>query len=79
MIGGAAPSGFEQQFQEFIFYAGPIIQLVYWLAMIVAAIWAVTLLKRWVDFQVGDADASAAPDPSQRGTDGKKLPPDVSP
>jgi len=56
---GAAPTGFEQQFQQFVYYAGPILQLVYWLAMIVAALWAVALFKRWVEFQTGAAGGEA--------------------
>jgi hypothetical protein len=52
-MGVGAQSGFEVAFQEFVYYAGPMIQLAYWLAMIVAALWAVTLLKRWVEFQTG--------------------------
>ncbi len=56
MIG--AQSGFEATFQEFIFYAGPVIQLAYWATMIVVALWAVTLFKRLVDFKTG-ADKSA--------------------
>lgn len=57
MIG--AQSGFEATFQEFIFYAGPIIQLAYWVTMIVAALWAVTLFKRWVDFGTGSAKSAS--------------------
>jgi hypothetical protein len=63
-MGVGAQSGFEVAFQEFVYYAGPMIQLAYWLAMIVAALWAVTLLKRWVDFQTGakgEAADSATP------------------
>jgi len=64
MVG--AQSGFEVAFQEFVFYAGPAIQLTYWLVMIVAALWAVTLFKRWVDFQTGagrGAETADTPDP----------------
>jgi len=61
MIG--AQSGFEATFQEIVFYAGPIIQLAYWLVMIVAALWAVTLFKRWVAFQTG-----AGPETTQAET-----------
>ena len=64
MVG--AQSGFEVAFQEFVFYAGPAIQLTYWLVMIVAALWAVTLFKRWVDFQTGvgrGVETADAPDP----------------
>ncbi|MBE0418481.1 MAG: hypothetical protein IBX63_12075 [Coriobacteriia bacterium] len=65
-----AQSGLEVAFQEVIYYAGPIVQLGYWLVMIVAALWAVTLFKRWVDFQTcangtaeeaGRTGAAAAP------------------
>ncbi|MFU8891865.1 MAG: hypothetical protein ACNA76_09520, partial [Anaerosomatales bacterium] len=57
-MGIGVQSGFEAAFQEFVFYAGPIIQLAYWLVMIVAALWAVTLFKRWVEYQTGvKADA----------------------
>ena len=52
-MGVGATSGFDVWFQEFVFYAGPIIQLVFWLAMIVAAFWAVMIFKRLVDFQTG--------------------------
>lgn len=55
-------SGFEVAFQEFVFYAGPAIQLTYWLVMIVAALWAVTLFKRWVDFQTGAGRNVESPD-----------------
>ncbi len=54
-----APTGFEAQFQQFVYYAGPIIQLLYWAVMIVAALWAVYLFKRWVDFQVGSGEEGA--------------------
>ena len=63
-MGIGAQSSFEVAFQEFVYYAGPIIQLAYWLAMIVAALWAVTLFKRWVEFQTSakaDVAESALP------------------
>jgi len=66
---GAPAGGFEAQFQEIIFYVGPVLQLVYWLAMIVAAIWAVTLFKKWVEFQIGDSGADAS-DESTKSADG---------
>ena len=58
MVG--AQSGFEAAFQEFVYYAGPVIQLAYWLVMIVAALWAVVLFKRWVDFQTGAGKTEGA-------------------
>ncbi|PKQ09987.1 MAG: hypothetical protein CVT69_02055 [Actinobacteria bacterium HGW-Actinobacteria-9] len=61
MIADTAPAGFEAQFQEFVYYAGPIIQLLYWVVMIIAALWAVLLIKRWVDFQTRTHDEAAAP------------------
>lgn len=57
-MGVGATSGFDVWFQEFVFYAGPIIQLLFWLAMIVAAFWAVMLFKRLVDFQTGSRTAA---------------------
>jgi hypothetical protein len=51
MVG--ATGGFEAQFQEFVYYAGPIVQLLYWIVLMAAAVWAVLLFKRWVDFQTG--------------------------
>ncbi len=56
-------SGFDVVFQEVVYYAGPIIQLGYWLVMIVAALWAVVLLKRWVDFQTGASRPADTPAP----------------
>jgi len=49
----AVPSGFEAQFQQFVYYAGPMLQIALWLVMIVAAIYALVLFKRLVDFQTG--------------------------
>ena len=71
MIG--APGGFEAQFQQVVFYAGPVIQLVYWLVMIVAALWAVSLFKKWVDFQVGDSDADASADTAESADEPIKV------
>ena len=53
----AVPSGFEAQFQQFVYYAGPILQIALWLVMIVVAIYAVLLFKRLVDFQTGAGKA----------------------
>jgi hypothetical protein len=66
-MGVGPQSGFEVAFQEFVYYAGPMIQLAYWLVMIVAALWAVTLFKRWVEFQTGagnEVAGSTAPMPT---------------
>jgi len=49
----AVPSAFEAQFQQFVYYAGPILQITMWIVMIVVAIYAVVLFKRLVDFQTG--------------------------
>ena len=49
----AAPSGFEAQFQEFMYYAGSIFQLLYYAILPLVAIWAVLLFKRMVDFRTG--------------------------
>lgn len=51
-----AASGFEAQFQQFIYYAGPVLQIALWLVMIFCAIYAVLLFKRLVDFQTGKAE-----------------------
>ncbi|MDY0087805.1 MAG: hypothetical protein RBS78_04575 [Coriobacteriia bacterium] len=65
MIG--AQSGVEAAFQEFVYYAGPILQLLYWLTMVVAALWAVLLFKRWVEFQTAQ-DSGAAKEATVRET-----------
>lgn len=49
----AAPSGFDAMFQQVVYYAGPILQISLWIVMMVAAIYAVILFKRLVDFQTG--------------------------
>jgi len=60
-------------FEQFVYYAGPIVQLLYWSVLIVASLWAVILFKRWVDFQTGaKAESSAA-------TLGGVLPPSGAP
>lgn len=57
MIG--APSGFEAAFQEFVYYAGPALQLAYWLTMIVVSVCALVLFKRWVEFQTAESKGAA--------------------
>ncbi len=54
-----AQSEFAYRFQEFLFYAGPIVQILYWITLAVAAIAAVVLLKRWIDFLTGAAVSAA--------------------
>ncbi|MBS3956545.1 MAG: hypothetical protein KGZ40_03310 [Clostridiales bacterium] len=44
MIG--AQSDFAVRFQEFVFYAGPIVQMLYWIVVAGAALYAVLLLRR---------------------------------
>ncbi|MHB9003118.1 MAG: hypothetical protein ACYC6C_03520 [Coriobacteriia bacterium] len=61
MVAETAPAGFEAQFQNFVYYAGPIIQLLFWVVMIIAAIWAVLLFKRWVDFHTRNTPEPVAP------------------
>lgn len=58
MVG--AQSGFAVAFQEFIYYAGPIVQILYWVVLAVAAIYAVVLLKRLVDHKTGGVATKAA-------------------
>ncbi|MDP2232179.1 MAG: hypothetical protein Q8K89_00970 [Actinomycetota bacterium] len=60
----AVPSGFDAVFRKVVYYAGPILQISLWIVMMVAAIYAVVLFKRLVDFQTGakntvEADAIA--------------------
>lgn len=55
----AVPSGFEAQFQQFVYYAGPMLQIALWLVMIFAAIYALVLFKRLVDFQTGGGKTSS--------------------
>ncbi|MBC7266792.1 MAG: hypothetical protein H5T75_07470 [Coriobacteriia bacterium] len=57
MVTSGAASGFER----FVYYAGPIVQMLYWIVMAAAAVWAVLLLKRWVDHATRDASAPGAP------------------
>jgi len=39
-------------FESFVYYAGPIVQLLYWVVMMVVAVWAVVLFKRLVDHKI---------------------------
>ena len=59
MVTSTTTSGFEAQFQTFVNYAGPIVQLLYWIAIAFAAVWAAYQLKRWVDAQVAAKQALA--------------------
>ncbi len=47
------PTGFQAQFQEFIFYIGSISQVLYWIIIPIIAIWAVLIFKRAVDCHTG--------------------------
>ena len=56
-------------FDRFVYYAGPIVQLLYWVVMAAVAVWAVLLLKRFVDHKVAKHTAHApAPTPESRPT-----------
>ncbi len=77
MMTGSGPTGFEAQFQEFMFYAGSTAQLAYYIVLPIAAIWAVLLFKRMVDARTGrsansadaGADAGAGVLPVERDAD----------
>jgi len=45
-------STFAQQFQQFMTYAGPIMQLAFWTGMLVLALLAYVQLKRLVDAKI---------------------------
>jgi hypothetical protein len=52
-------STFQQQFQEFMFYAGPIIQIVFWVVVAGSLLYAAIQFKRLVDAHVSEAAALA--------------------
>ncbi len=52
-----AQSEFAVAFQEFIYYAGPIVQILYWVVLAASAVYAVLLFKRLVEFKAGGAAA----------------------
>lgn len=59
---GQTPA-FQQQFQQFMFYAGPILQILYWIILSVAALWATLLFKKLVGLkavELGVEEASSA-------------------
>lgn len=61
MFTGEAPSGFEAFWQNIVLsYAAPMLQIVLWVAQIAFFIYAMVLLKRYVDHMVGAKGASAA-------------------
>jgi hypothetical protein len=60
MLGG--PTGFEAQFQEFMFYAGSIAQLLYYAVLPIVAIWAVLVFKRLVDHKTSTASDESSTD-----------------
>jgi len=59
MDGLSGPTGFAATFQSFMYYAGPIAQVLFWLVVGIAAIWATLIFKRYVDFMTGGASPKA--------------------
>ncbi len=57
----AAPQAvtFAQKFQEFMFYAGPIIQLAYWLGLLLFIGYAVWIYKTYTNYLMGKGKAGA--------------------
>jgi len=55
MVG--ASSQFAADFNEFMYYAGPILQLMYWIIIAAAAVFAAWQFKRYVDYVVGSKSA----------------------
>jgi hypothetical protein len=53
MGAATAGSGIQVGFQNFMYFAGPIMQVVFWLVLGVCAIWACLIFKRYVDFMSG--------------------------
>lgn len=54
----AATSGFEMFWQNYVLlYGAPILQMVLWAVQVFVFIYAVMLLKRWVDFATGANEA----------------------
>lgn len=54
-------SGVSSGFDQFVYYAGPIVQLLYWVVMASVSVWAVLLLKKLVDHKTRDSAASTPP------------------
>lgn len=75
----AASSGFELFWQNYVLlYGAPILQMVLWAVQVFVFIYAVVLLKRWVDFATGANEAKesipappsgSAPASPVKGTD----------
>jgi len=55
------PVGFQAQFQEFVFYVGAVLQLMFWLVLPIVAIWAVLIFKRAADAYIANLSGSAVP------------------
>lgn len=58
--------GFAMQFDQVMFYVGPIAQVLYWAIVSACAVAAVRLLKRWVD-HVTNMRGAAAVDSEAQG------------
>jgi len=54
------PVGFQAQFQEFIFYVGAVLQLMFWLVLPIVAIWAVLIFKRAADAYIASLSGGKA-------------------
>ncbi|MCL5886868.1 MAG: hypothetical protein M1617_00970 [Actinobacteria bacterium] len=52
-MGATGPTGFQAQFQEFMFYFGSIAQVLYWIVIPIIAIWAILILRRAVNHHTG--------------------------
>jgi hypothetical protein len=50
---------FQLYFQQFMYYAGPIVQLLFWIAIAAAAIYAVILFKKFVQLKAIEVGVDA--------------------
>lgn len=57
----ATSGGFQAAFTSFMYYAGPIVQIVFWVVLAAAAVWACVIFKRYVDFVTGGSKPAIKP------------------
>jgi len=80
-LAAPGPGGFTAQFQQFMYFAGPVVQLLYWVGLLLIAFLAWRDFKRYVDARVAICqaklgDAGGASEKTMLATAGSSPKPD---
>jgi hypothetical protein len=73
LVSAPAAATFQQQFQEVMYYAGPIIQLAYWLGMLLFVGYAVAIYKTYTNHMMGVGKAGEKKQQADQGSGAVKV------